>query len=141
IVDKRSTNCATKLLPTIVWLGNPLLLVDLVVSAGRGVEDVVVSVPVNLVGAALGDAVYQAASSLAKLGFESGAGDLEFADNVFAELKGNGAPDLLRKKGVIVVSAIHSVVVEVSRDSVKTDHAKVAICCGSGSEQSKVVKL
>ena len=65
----------------------------------------------HLIGSALGDGVHKAAAGLAKFGFESGTGDLEFADYVFAELKGDGASDLLRKEGVVVVAAVDCVVV------------------------------
>ena len=138
IVDERSANGTAKLLPAIVRFGNPLPLVDLVVGAGRRVEDVVVGVAVNLVGATLGDGIYQAASGLAELGLESGTGDLEFTDYVFAKLEGNGASDLLCKKGVVVVAAIDRVIVEVSRDSVEADHAEIAVCGGAWGEKRKV---
>src|SRR5216684_3214007 len=141
IVDERSTNGTAKLLPPIVRFGNPLLLVDLVVGAGGGVEDVIVGVAVDLVGATLGDGIYQAASGLAELRLESGTGDLEFTDYVFAKLEGNGASDLLGKKGVVVVAAIDRVIVEVSRDSVEADHAEIAVSGGSWSEQGKVSKV
>ena len=60
IVDERSADRAPKLLPAIVRLGNPLLLVDLVVGAGGGVKDVVVGIAVNLVGATLSNRIHQA---------------------------------------------------------------------------------
>src|SRR6266851_4393307 len=138
IVDERSANGTAKLLPAIVGFGNPLPLVDLVVGAGGGVEDVVVGVAVNLVGTTLGDRIYQAASSLAELGFESGTGNLEFTNYVFTKLERDGASDLLCKKGVVVVAAIDGVIVEVSGDAVEADHAEIAVGGGAWGEKCKV---
>ena len=82
----------------------------------------------KLVRAALGHGIHYAATGLTKLGFETGAGDLELANHVFAELVGNaGASDLLSKESVVIVSAIDGVVVEVAGHSVETDHPEVAI--------------
>ena len=115
IVDDWPTDRAAKLLSSIMRFGNPLLLVDLVVGAEGGIKDVVIAVAVNLVGAALRHSVHQSSSGLAELSFESCTRDLEFANYVFAELKRNArAPDLLRKKGIVVVAAVDGVVVEIS---------------------------
>src|SRR5207302_3955534 len=98
----------------------------------------VVAVAVKLVGATLGDGVDQTTSGLAELGLKAGAGDLKFTNHVLAELKGNGAANLLSEKGVVVVAAIDRVVVEVSCDAIKADHAEVAVGGGARGEQGKV---
>ena len=64
-------------------------------------------------------------AGLPELSFETGAGHLEFANHVFAELVGNaGASDLLRKKSVVIVAAVYRVVVEISGNAVEADHAE-----------------
>ena len=69
----------------------------------------------KLVGTALGDGIHHAAACLTQFCFESGAGDLEFANHVLAKLIGDaGASDLLRKESVVVIPAVDGVVVEVS---------------------------
>jgi hypothetical protein len=55
VVEDRSADRTSNLLPAIVRLGNPQPLVDLVVGAGGGVKNVVVGIAVDLVGATLGE--------------------------------------------------------------------------------------
>src|ERR1700692_1429639 len=131
-MNHRTANRASELLPAIRGLWNSVLLIHLVVRIQRGIQNVVIPVAVKLVGTAFRDRVHHAAARLSKLGVEAGAGDLEFLDDIFAELEGNtGAPDLLLEEGVVVIRAVHGVIVVVSGESIETDHAKVAIGRGS----------
>src|SRR5258708_36425802 len=114
VMNQRPAYGSTKLLPPVMGLRDPGLLVDLVIGIGSGIQNVIVPIAVNLVGAALGHGVHDPAAGLSKLGLESGTGDLELADHVFAELVGNaGASNLLREESVVVVSAVHRVIVEI----------------------------
>jgi hypothetical protein len=70
---------------------------------------------------------------------ESGARDLELADDIFTELIWDaGAPYLLRKKGVVIIATVDSVIVVISGDTIKADHSEVAVGGGTWSQQSEV---
>src|SRR5260370_5770534 len=123
-----------------LWV--PVLLVDLGVGAGCRIQEVVVAVSVHLVRTALGHGIHYSTSSLTKLGFEARTGDLKLTNHVFAELVGDaGAPDLLSKESVIVVSTIDGVVIKVAGDAVETNHSEVAIGGRAWGQQSKVSEV
>src|ERR1700692_4445746 len=141
-MNHRTANRASDLLPTIRGLGDSVLLIHLIVRVQSGIENVVIAVAVKLVSAAFRDRIYDAAARLSKLGVEPSAGDLEFLDDIFAELEGNtGASDLLLEEGVVVVRAVHGVVVVIPGEPVETDHAKVAIGRGSRRELHEIGEI
>src|SRR5260370_12386882 len=102
-------------------------------------QDVVVRVSVNLVSSTLGDRVYHAAAGLAELSLKSRTRDLEFLDNILAELKRDSTTaGCLGIKRVIVIAAVHGVVVVVARKAMKADIAEFAVRGGSAGQQHKV---
>ena len=128
-MNQGAANGATDLLSAVVRLGNSLLLVDLVVGAGSGIENVIVTVAVNLVRPTLSNGVNESAAGLSELRFEAGTRDLKFTDNIFAELIRDAGPaDLLGEKCVVIVTAVDGVVVVISCHAVEADHSEVAIC-------------
>lgn len=133
VADDGAAERAAELLPPVVGLRDSQLFVNPVIRVGRGVENVVVAIAMCGIGSALGDGVGQAAARLAEFGLKSRARDLEFANYVFAELvRDAGAPDLLREERVVIIASVHRVIVEVSRNAIEADHAKVAIGGSSG---------
>src|ERR1039458_6958736 len=93
----------------------------------------------NLVGSTLGNGVYHAAAGLAELSLKSRTRDLEFLDNILAELKRDStAAGRLGIKRIIVIAAVHGVVVVVARKAMKADIAEFAVGGGSGGQQNKV---
>ncbi len=138
-MNDRSADRFSELLSAVMGFCDPVLLVDRIIGVGCGIQNVVIAVAVNLVGAALGHSVHESAASLSKLRFEPSAGDLKLADHVLAELVGNaGASNLLREESVVVVSAIHRVVVEVPGNTVEADHPEVAIGRRSRGQQGEI---
>ena len=96
----------------------------------------------NLVGSTLGDRVYHAAAGLAELSLKSRTRDLEFLDNILAELKRDStAAGRLGIKRIIVIAAVHSVVVVVARKAMKADIAEFAVGGGPGGQQNKVCEV
>src|SRR5258708_21007549 len=139
VMNQRPANRSSELLSPVMRFSDPGSLVDFIVGIGGGIQNVVVAVAVNLVGAALGDGVYHPTAGLAKFGLKTGTRHLEFADHVLAELiRNTGAPNLLREESVVVVSAIHRVVVEVPGNTVKADHPEVAIGRRSRGQQGEI---
>src|ERR1700686_1650592 len=141
-MNHRTANRAPELLPAIRRLWNSVLLIHFVVRIQGGIQNVVIAIAMKLVGAAFRAGVHPPPPRLSKLGVKAGAGDLEFLDDIFAELEGNtGAPDLLLEEGVVVVRAVHGVVVVVSGEPVETNHAKVAIGGGSRRELHEIGEI
>src|ERR1700704_109019 len=93
----------------------------------------------KLVASTLGNRVHHAAAGLAELGLEPCACNLEFLDNILAELEGDGAaPDRLGIKRVVVIASVYGVIVVVACEPVKTDVAEFAVGGGPGGQQNKI---
>src|ERR1700692_254110 len=138
-MNHRTANRAPELLPAIRRLWNSVLLIHFVVRIQGGIQNVVIAIAMKLVGAAFRDGVHYPAARLSKLGVKAGAGDLEFLDDIFAELEGNtGAPDLLLEEGVVVVRSVDGVVVVVSGESIEANHAEVPIGGSSRGELHEI---
>ncbi len=130
---------SSKLLATVVRFSDAFLFVNLVIRVQLGIKEIVIAIAMQLVGAALGDGVYDAAARLAELGIEAIADDLELLNDIFAELEGDAcAPNLLGEEGIVVVRAIDGVVVVVSGQPIEADHAKVTVGGDTRGEQNKV---
>src|SRR5437588_3472094 len=89
VTDDGPAHGASKLLSPVMGFRDPVLLVDRIVGVGRGIQNVVVAVAVNLVCAALGYSVHDSAAGLSELGLKAATRDLEFPDHVLAELVGD----------------------------------------------------